>query len=127
MDNPIGNKIKSLRIEHGMNQKDLAEKLNITQSAYSRLERGETKPDIERLIKLGEIYDVEPTDLIANKEGNTINFQENKHIENGYIHHFHHSAIKEVYDDWVAFLKNENAQLKKENARLRNENRELKK
>jgi transcriptional regulator with XRE-family HTH domain len=123
MNNLIGKKIKSLRIEHGFNQKDLAKKLNITQSAYSRLERGETRIDIERVIKLGEIYNVEPTDLIFNQEGynNTFNIHNNPNSQNGYIHHFHYTEIKEVYDDWVAFLKKENEALKEENAQLRKE------
>ena len=38
----LGKKIKSLRIHNNMTQTDVANALNMSQSAYSRMERGET-------------------------------------------------------------------------------------
>jgi ribosome-binding protein aMBF1 (putative translation factor) len=41
-----------LRLEQGLSQKELAEKINTKQSAISRLESGEYNPSIELLAKV---------------------------------------------------------------------------
>ena len=43
MNSQIVNKIKKLRLEKGFSHIEMADKLNITRSAYQRLESGETK------------------------------------------------------------------------------------
>ena len=50
----IGTDLKSLRVEAGLNQVDLAEKLGITQGALSRIERGAatTTEVIERWVQI---------------------------------------------------------------------------
>lgn len=52
----ICEKLKSLRKEHGYTQEDVADALNMSQNAYSLLESGKTKIDIERLILIAEFY-----------------------------------------------------------------------
>ena len=42
MNREVVEKIKRLRISKGLNHLDMADKLNITRSAYQRLESGET-------------------------------------------------------------------------------------
>ena len=42
MNSQIVNKIKKLRLEKGFSHTEMADKLNITHSAYQRLESGET-------------------------------------------------------------------------------------
>lgn len=42
MNQEITEKIKKIRISKGYNHQDMADKLNITRSAYQRLESGET-------------------------------------------------------------------------------------
>ena len=42
MNQEIVEKIKRLRISKGLNHLDMADKLNVTRSAYQRLESGET-------------------------------------------------------------------------------------
>ena len=51
-------RIKELRVELGLNQKDIAEKLGITQQAYANYERGARQPDNNTLIKLAKLFDV---------------------------------------------------------------------
>ena len=52
----IGTDLKTLRIEAGLNQVDLAEKLGITQGALSRIERGTgtTTDVVERWVQVCE-------------------------------------------------------------------------
>lgn len=58
--------IRELRNEKGLTQKEIAEKLNISQRAYSHYEKGENEPGIEMLIKMAELYSV-PVDVIVGR------------------------------------------------------------
>lgn len=51
-------RLKELREEKKINQKVVAEYLNISQQAYSRYETGEREPSIETLKKLAKFYKV---------------------------------------------------------------------
>lgn len=60
----IGNFIRSLRKEKNLTQKELAEKLNITDRAISRWERGIGCPDISLLEELSKILDITVLELL---------------------------------------------------------------
>jgi transcriptional regulator with XRE-family HTH domain len=60
----ICRKIKELRKKHGYSQEDVAIGLNMEQNTYSRMERGETKLDIERLQQIASFYKISVHDLI---------------------------------------------------------------
>ena len=60
----ICQKIKQLRKKHGYSQEDVAILLNMEQNTYSRLERGETKIDIERLLQIAQLYKISIHDLL---------------------------------------------------------------
>lgn len=66
----IGNLIAKIRKDKKMTQKDLAEKLNITDRAVSKWERGICCPDISLLKKLSEILDVSISELICGTKEN---------------------------------------------------------
>jgi len=61
----IGNFIKELRKEKGYTQKELAEKLHITDRAVSKWERGLSAPDLAMLEPLSEIFAVTIGELIS--------------------------------------------------------------
>ncbi len=68
MDNiKTGELIRELRKEKGMTQKDLAEKLYITDRAVSKWERGLCAPDISLLEPLSELLGVSVLELISGK------------------------------------------------------------
>lgn len=54
--NKVYNNIYELRKAKGLSQMDLADKLNINQDTYSKLERGKIQLTIERLELLAEIF-----------------------------------------------------------------------
>ncbi len=69
MDNEnIGNLIAKLRKEKNMSQKDLADKLNITDKAVSKWERGISCPDINTIPKLSQILGVTSEELLCMKD-----------------------------------------------------------
>lgn len=66
----IGKFIASLRKEKGLTQNELAEKLNITDRAVSRWERGKGCPDISLLEDLSKILDISIIELLKGEKGN---------------------------------------------------------
>ncbi|QPS70560.1 XRE family transcriptional regulator [Lactococcus garvieae] len=61
----LGQNLKKLRKEHHFTQKEIAEKLDITQGTYALWEKKNSNPALDMIAKLGEIYKL-PTDLILN-------------------------------------------------------------
>jgi transcriptional regulator with XRE-family HTH domain len=59
----LGEKIKKIRDLKGIKQEELARCLNITPQAYSKIERNETKLDMERLEQIAKILEVSVEDI----------------------------------------------------------------
>ena len=62
----VGNKIRTLRDIKGYSQEDMAREMNITASAYSKLERDETEMTLNRLVEIAKILGVD-TQTISKK------------------------------------------------------------
>ena len=60
----IGSLISNLRDEKGLTQKDLADKLNISDKAISKWETGTNLPSIEMIYKISTIFQVPFPDLL---------------------------------------------------------------
>ena len=56
--NKLSQRLKELRIEHGMTQQYLASLLNIKQQSYIRYEYGTGEPSLDTLINLTQIFGV---------------------------------------------------------------------
>ena len=63
----LGKMIKDLRQKHNMTQKELGEKLHITDKAISKWERGISMPDIEMLNSIANLFNIPVSNLIDNK------------------------------------------------------------
>ena len=77
----IGSKLKRLREMKNLKQEDIAKKLNISKQAYSKIERDETKLDIQRIMDLSDIFEVTPEELIKGDSCN-INLNQPKECNN---------------------------------------------
>lgn len=64
----FSDKLKELRVDAGLTQKQLAEKLNIRQQSYARYENGEGEPNLETLVMISKIFDVSIDYLLGNSE-----------------------------------------------------------
>lgn len=62
--NQIGANIASFRKRIGLTQAGLAEKLNYSDKAISKWERGESIPDVLTLMQLAELFDVDVNSLL---------------------------------------------------------------
>ena len=59
----IGEKISQMRKQNNMTQKDLAEKLNVSDNVISKWETGKCLPDVETMLKLSKVLDVSISEL----------------------------------------------------------------
>ena len=54
----LQNELKRFREKNNYSQEEIAQKINITQQAYSNYENGNRLPSIETLIALADIYEI---------------------------------------------------------------------
>jgi len=57
--------IKSRRNQLRISQMQMADLLNITQNAYSKIEMTKTKMSVERLYEIAGILNISPTELVT--------------------------------------------------------------
>ena len=65
MKKDIGLKIRQIRELKGYSQEFMAHKLAISQRAYSKVERNETKIDWDKITQISKILEIEPIDLVS--------------------------------------------------------------
>ena len=58
-------RLKSIRIECGMTQKNVYTKLNVSANCYASYEQGRTEPNIEMIKQLCSIFDVSADYLLG--------------------------------------------------------------
>lgn len=64
----FGEKLRALRNQHGMSQRDLQTRLGFSSSAYIHfLETGQRKPNIELVLKVSRLFGVS-TDVLIKDE-----------------------------------------------------------
>ena len=80
----VGNKLKMLRKNKKMSQEEVADYLHISQSAYARMESGESNSWVNYILKISKIYEIKPDELLRideNREFSSENFLSEKVIE----------------------------------------------
>ncbi len=65
----LGSRIRLLRINKDLSQENIADMIGLTQSAYSKIERGERQMSLVLLEKIASIFNVELTRLISYCKG----------------------------------------------------------
>jgi transcriptional regulator with XRE-family HTH domain len=104
----IGQKIKKLRELKNLTQSHLADELGLTQSAYSKMEQGETEVSYSRLEKIASVLGMKPEELIAFNESMVFNVMHNQ-TGQGFV--ISNNAIsdgeRKLYDEQINLLKTE--------------------
>ena len=72
-----GSKLKKLRENQGLLQKELADKIGISLSSISMYERGERQPDNDTLKKLSQYFNVS-IDYLLDNEISTTNLKDDE-------------------------------------------------
>lgn len=78
----LGKKIAELRKLHHYSQESLAEQMNVSRQTISKWETDLSVPDIERIIKLSEIFHVSLNELLQINQEKAINHEEITIIDN---------------------------------------------
>lgn len=72
----VGQRLQLLRLERNLTQEQMSEKLNLSTSAYCKIEYGETDLTLTRLNKIAEILNMSAVELFTRIEGDTYNNQQ---------------------------------------------------
>lgn len=64
MEATIYENIRRIRIEKKISQEYMANQLSISQAYYSKIERGLKSITLKRFIRISEILDIEPQELL---------------------------------------------------------------
>lgn len=62
----VNEKIKKIRELKDLSQEQVAEKLGLATSSYSKIERGLTNISLTRLEEIAQIFNINATDLLEN-------------------------------------------------------------
>ena len=77
----IGQRIKTQRKRAGLSQKELAKRIRIFPGPLSNIETGKHTPSIPVLMKICQILEITPNDILLDKAANT------QHIKTAAAHH----------------------------------------
>lgn len=96
--NPFAKKLKKLRLEHGISQKDLAKELGISRSCLANYETGKRQPDNEMLVKIADRFQVLVDYLVDRTSYRTLTLSMSEIDECCRIKHKfkHHSSVLDL-------------------------------
>ncbi|MBQ8040811.1 MAG: cupin domain-containing protein [Lachnospiraceae bacterium] len=77
----IGNRMKELRIQYGLTQQELADRLELTKGFISQLERNQNTPSITTLLDIIQCLGTTPAEFFADEEPEQIVFRETDYFE----------------------------------------------
>lgn len=63
----LGDKIYTLRKQHGLSQEELGDKLNVSRQTISKWERNESTPDLDKIAPLCALFDLSADELLQDK------------------------------------------------------------
>ena len=116
----IGQKIKKLRELKNLTQTHMAQELGLSQSAYSKMELGESEVTYGRLEKISSVLGMKPEDVITFNESMVFNVMNNQNGGNvfGDINNSISQTERKLYQDQINLLKEEVTYLKDMLAKL---------
>lgn len=101
----IENKIRNIRELKNLTQEYMADKLGISQAAYSKIENGATKVSYEKLQDIAKIMDVKVEDIQSFETEKYFNsFNNLKGNNNGVVTIAFDEDIKKLYEDKIVLL-----------------------
>jgi transcriptional regulator with XRE-family HTH domain len=111
----IGQKIKKLRELRNFTQSHMAEELGLSQSAYSKLELGETEITYNKLERVAEVLGMRPEEVISFNESMVFNVMHNLNGSNGFVINNNQltESEKHLYEEQISLLKEELSYLKR--------------
>ncbi|MBL7700373.1 MAG: helix-turn-helix transcriptional regulator [Chitinophagaceae bacterium] len=116
-----GNKLRIFREFRNYSQEYVAEKLGITQNAYSRIETNQTKITTDRLQRLAELLEIPVTDLLSDAEPEiNCSVQGKAEMKNDFL-----NFSKQLYDQIISTKDEKIALLEEEIVNLRGDREKM--
>lgn len=97
----VGDVLRDIRKDNNLTQRDMAEKLNISQIHYSKIEQGERKLQIDMMIKIIDAFDVD-ANLFFGKSGCKIDQELTDMVEN--LKKLDNSSKRYILGAWNSIL-----------------------
>lgn len=113
-------KIRAIRTQQKISQEQMAERLEITPQAYSKIESGKTKLNLDRIQQIAHILNIDVTELVNNEREIFLLINENGVNHGKTI--YHNNELKNEIDKLQLTIAHKDeiiVQLKTENATLR--------
>ena len=107
----LGQKIKKLREFKNLSQEHVAEKLEISQSNFSKMENGNSDIPFSKLEELANLLGLTVQDIIGFNENVVFNIKNNKRA-NGVVINQISNDQKKLYEEYIGTLKNDIIYLK---------------
>ena len=111
MNSIVGNKLKQLRKSKDMSQEQVADYLHLSQSAYARIERGESSSWASHANKICEFFKITPEELVTNEIGQ--NKETTDDLNEAFIINQLSDKIVEQYEARIKELKKTIKELKR--------------
>ena len=103
----IASKIRKVRELKGISQEYMANKLGVTQAAYSKYEKDDKYVNFEKLAGIAELLEIDPFKLISFDENNIFN---SNHQQGGTANVLYNNCSeneKKLYEEQISHLKKE--------------------
>lgn len=130
MENDYLKNIKSIRVEKGISQKDMANRLKFAQSNYNKIENGLAELTVKRLYEIAEILEVSIFQILVDKDSNKImdairndvDEKIKKELYEERFNEFRETISKEINDkilqDWQVFIDDIASKFNNENNKI---------
>lgn len=105
--------IKKFRELKNLTRDEIAEKLEMSLSGYSKLERGEVELTVNKLFRISEILNVDVSQILNFDASQIFNISQNQIVNGVEIKEQHHHYQDEYKDKYIQLLESEVERLKK--------------
>ena len=68
----LGTKLRHMRTQKNLSQTQVAQELDVSQTAYNKWESDQTRPGIDNLMKISQFYETDIYDLLDESTGDNI-------------------------------------------------------
>lgn len=101
MNTIVGQKIKGLRKQKGLSQEQVAEHLHLSQSAYARIESGESASWAAHIESICNLFDIRPDELLKT---DTLILNQNTTGDNAHNAYIINQLSEKLIDQYEARL-----------------------
>ena len=119
--------IRTVRECKNLSQEDMAERLGITVSGYSKLERGENRMHVDTLVEIAKVLEIELTDLLSVKGKRPFYIRDNQISQSLMCHSSYYYVVGDsAVEQMAAQIKHQNELLQEKQILIQQQAEQLK-